>query len=200
MDNHLKAVGEMWDFFDSKSTQVDIASCDYDNGQKDKKSDYKTKKLELIDETIKELEQMKIELKQMENTLENKANFFAQYIIAEPQVWTSNSAGYLNVDTYHLNVRFGFEKRYLILTPLSQITDEHALEVAKMLRYPKVKSNLHLLEMVKRDLHSYFNFTNRNVPLKVSDYLRSKRYALPWMGLSVDKLISFGWIMLKEVE
>ena len=31
-----------------------------------------------------------------------------------------------------------------------------------------------------------------------SDCLRSKGYALPYMDLSVDNLIEYGWIKLKE--
>lgn len=28
------------------------------------------------------------------------------------------------------------------------------------------------------------------------DYLRSKGYALPWMGLTVEDLVSYGWVQL----
>lgn len=29
-----------------------------------------------------------------------------------------------------------------------------------------------------------------------SDFYRSKGYAVPWLGLSVDKMVEFGWIKL----
>ena len=32
--------------------------------------------------------------------------------------------------------------------------------------------------------------------LDESDYLRSKGYALPWMGLSVEEMVDAGWIKL----
>ena len=32
--------------------------------------------------------------------------------------------------------------------------------------------------------------------LNVYDFLRSKGYALPWMGLSVEKLVEYGWVVL----
>lgn len=32
----------------------------------------------------------------------------------------------------------------------------------------------------------------------VYDYLRSKRYAIPWMGLSVKELVNRGWVKLKS--
>lgn len=34
--------------------------------------------------------------------------------------------------------------------------------------------------------------------IQVIDYLRSKGYVLPWMGLSVEKLVEYGWVKLKE--
>lgn len=34
-------------------------------------------------------------------------------------------------------------------------------------------------------------------PLPVFDYLRSKGYALPWQGISVEKQLELGWIILE---
>lgn len=34
--------------------------------------------------------------------------------------------------------------------------------------------------------------------LNVMDYLRSKGYAVPWLDLSVDDLIEYGWVKLKD--
>jgi hypothetical protein len=62
MENTLKAISEMWDYFDEKSDWMDMMSSEYDNGEKDTKADYKEKKLEIIEEVIKELEKFKSEL------------------------------------------------------------------------------------------------------------------------------------------
>ena len=35
------------------------------------------------------------------------------------------------------------------------------------------------------------------IPYEV-DYLRNKGYALPWMNLSVQDMVDYGWIKLKE--
>ncbi|MDV3490968.1 hypothetical protein CMV03_07160 [Elizabethkingia anophelis] len=32
---------------------------------------------------------------------------------------------------------------------------------------------------------------------RIIDYLRSRGYALPWMEISVQKLIEYGWVKLK---
>jgi len=32
------------------------------------------------------------------------------------------------------------------------------------------------------------------------DYLRSKGYAVDWMGLTVNQMINYGWIKLQEEQ
>lgn len=63
MDNKLQAIREMWEFFEEKCQQMDLLSVEYDNGEKDRKSEYKKKKVELIEDTVDELIKMKNELK-----------------------------------------------------------------------------------------------------------------------------------------
>lgn len=121
----------------------------------------------------------------LENTLENKAKFFALYwgqnIYNEQGHWNgepvnANSMAILNV-----------QMPFLLLTPLSSITDEDANHL---------------------DLNNYSSLNEDGVCLPFTefrlfntdevDYLRSKGYALPYMGLSVEKLIEYGWIKLKN--
>lgn len=139
----------------------------------------------------------------MENTLENKANFFAQYIVAEPQVLTSNSMGHLNVETYHLNIKNGFEKRCLLLKSLSQLSDEDKHEVFVIEDAFNEAENITIHFSSNFDTCHFINEWDEvefKRPLLVQSYqyLQSKAYALPWMGLSVEQLISFGWVKLKE--
>lgn len=48
-----------------------------------------------------------------------------------------------------------------------------------------------------RGLHSLHS--NRDETYwKALDFLRSKGYALPWRGYTVEQLISFGWLKLKQ--
>ena len=35
------------------------------------------------------------------------------------------------------------------------------------------------------------------IPSKLTDYMRSKGYAMPYMGLSVEKQIEYGWVVLE---
>lgn len=90
-----------------------------------------------------------------------------------------------------------------LLTPLSQITDEDAIEVAKMSfrtlpdSYSQkdiIKLGRRLCDSVVSDEASYFSGA---LCCAINDFLRSKGYALPYLGLSVDEMVSAGWIVLK---
>lgn len=109
------------------------------------------------------------------NTLENKAKFFAQY-------WGQNVVG--NIGDY-------FNRTYLELTPLSQISDEDAIEVSERC----VPGNDKRIDNIKQHCRIYAMQSSL-----ISDYLRSKGYALPWNGITVEEQIEFGWIKLKIKE
>jgi glycogen debranching enzyme len=115
------------------------------------------------------------------NTLENKAKFFAQYWGQKVLSDISNSG---NTEIYPVDASnmYGIDRSYLELKPLSQITDEDAV----MLGYTDSKSAI--------DKH----FKMIGQYTIDADYLRSKGYALPWMDLSVEDLVEYGWIKLKE--
>lgn len=55
-------------------------------------------------------------------TNEIKALFFAQYIGSQPVQMTSNSEGILSDATYSDCVRYGLEKRWLMLRDIKSIT------------------------------------------------------------------------------
>lgn len=78
---------------------------------------------------------------------------------------------------------------YLILTPLLAITDEDAIEVERILQgnpdYDKAIYN------IKRYPHIY-----AITSAEITDFLRSKGYALPWRDKSVEQLIELGWLKL----
>ena len=127
----------------------------------------------------------------MENTLENKAKFFAQY-------WGVEAVRY---DEYTKPMAVDFvdfiemkESIFLELKPLSSITDEYAAEVDRIY-YDFVNHDGNSL--IGKNLLSSTHDLSR-LPTHISDYIRSLGYALPWMGLSVETMIEYGWIKLKE--
>ena len=77
---------------------------------------------------------------------------------------------------------------YLELKPLSSITDEAAIDLAEILGWSR------------KDLYKRYIVRSHTLGGLLSqielDFLRSRGYALPWMSISVEQQIKFGWIKL----
>jgi len=125
----------------------------------------------------------------MENTLENKAKFFAQYFNQEVRVWKEMPDNLCNVGYAALSDD-AIKYSHLLLTTLSAITDEDAIAIANIGSQMGYCFESRAIQ-AGRSLLKSLNVAR-------GDYLRSKGYALPYMGLSVEKLIEYGWIKLKD--
>lgn len=110
---------------------------------------------------------------------DQKAKFFAQYWGQKVMCSEVESKPF---EVNENNLHRWIPECYLELTPLSQITDED-IDVIDM---PYISIKDHLFN----DIISQFE----------ADYLRSKGYAVPWRDLSVDDLVKFGWVKLKDNE
>lgn len=134
-----------------------------------------------------------------ENTLENKAKFFAQYWGQRGLVVKTKWANYNHiVDAKGLLATENSTTFFLELTPLFQITDEDAIECFKFIYGDDHVNNiLNVLSETKSIFEIKLSIINSRDHLKY-DFLRSKGYALPWMDLSVDDLVNYGWVKLKE--
>ena len=130
------------------------------------------------------------------NTIENKSKFFAQYW-GSPIVYTGKgkpirglgkkiTLSYENANEFQ-TILFS-NQRAVELKSLSDISDEDAIEVAKLLNW---KANDFDIKWIKNK-----DFEWQTIKLSVTDFLRSRGYALPYMGLSVEKLIEYGWVIL----
>lgn len=140
----------------------------------------------------------------MENTLENKAKFFAQHLgqkILIEDITVIHPMQIIGIDielgvhVYDAGIKLrGYYPLFdslLELRPLSSITDEDFNLIMKdeiMNPEPSIGDPVFTFEIGGLKLSD----------LTTTDYLRSKGYALPWMGLSVEELVNFGWIKLKE--
>jgi hypothetical protein len=110
---------------------------------------------------------------------ENKAKFFAQHLISCEVFRKTELQSWLTIEELAFIEEWNiWDEVNLLLTPLSLISEEDAIEVDRMVGYMPTGI-------------ADWAFTN------AADYLRSKGYALPWMGLSVDQLEAAGWIKLK---
>jgi len=94
------------------------------------------------------------------------------------------------------------EMEYLQLKNLSSISNEDAKQIAIQNRYTHGKNDEAFIKVGKDILDRIFNtekyYTEYPICLTAEscDFLRSKGYAMPWMGVSVEKLVEYGWIKL----
>lgn len=165
----------------------------------------------------------------MENTLGNKAKFFALYLHQEVVVrpeWKKHSQ---HIDCNPLPIDPAYLKTgneilptaHLQLTPLSQITDEDAYYVGASVNcwsWAERKmeffrddelSETHIsfgkifTEAIGKEfgpgLSHPFAHNSTDI-LHAYDYLRSRGYALPYMGVSVETLVEWAWVKLKDTN
>lgn len=136
-----------------------------------------------------------------ENTLENKAKFFALYWGQNVKFWTLNGSENLQKVSHTYMTKAILEGSTLELIPLPQISDEDAINVAKingLLKSPPYRVNL-AIESVRLAFLEVVSWGGLSMPVQMLDYLRSKGYALPFLDLSVDDLVDYGWIKLSDL-
>lgn len=128
----------------------------------------------------------------------NKFALYSQYILAEVPMLSKNSEGELNWKTLEYVRDFDC---WIELKPLSSISDEDAIEAGKI--YWEGSDNrefyiTHGKKVVNNLMDEGSVYSDAMPLLKLFDFLRSRGYALSWMGLSVDELEAAGWIKLIE--
>lgn len=121
----------------------------------------------------------------MELTNELKARFFALYL-GQKVFYKVISQEIISVVK---PVDLCYVKGWVFLRPLSSITEEEALELADIdfehpPNEPKVK-------WVNEYIEHIIEYRNS------SDYLRSKGFALPFMGIEVEQWVDLGVVKLK---
>ncbi len=167
----------------------------------------------------------------MENTIENKAKFFAQYW-GQEVLSDFTDKGKRCLYPIVVSNFYNIEKPdvYLELKPLSQITYEDAIEVSKvsgqdiftviekhnnidiLVRPSKkwrknntweanqtIKINSENCTVYYDNGESWDDNYNYDLGLQAYDFLRSKSYALPYMDLSVENMIEYGWVKLTNL-
>lgn len=133
----------------------------------------------------------------MENTIQNREKFFALYWGQEINDYRLGK--FSNKKNQKVN---GSAYGYLNLTPLSLISDEDAIFIAVTAGW---NSGVHRRSTLIKEgrliaiegLHSTIDDIGFYEFIIITDYLRSKGYALPWNGISVQQQIEYGWVKLK---
>ena len=146
-----------------------------------------------------------------------KAKFFALYYGQEILMY-NNSKGekFWEKQIYPIdakNLQCDLSIMHLLLKPLSSISEEDAIEVAKhefsffkecggfnlkVIREVSKVSVAAVSEdgktcLAKIEVNNEYKLNYRGI-----DFLRSRGYALPWMNYSVEQLVSMGWVVLIE--
>lgn len=145
----------------------------------------------------------------MENTLENKAKFFAQYwgqrvmAVTVNEDNTRHKIGNSHMGKYHV------ECCHLELNPLSSITDEDLFYLPLDYSYPETKilsvgeivfsekSKSLLIELSIKYIingNKCGSIYYQELKQPQIDYLRMRGYAVPWIELTIEELINYGWI------
>lgn len=138
---------------------------------------------------------------ELQDNLENKAKFFALHW--GQRIMKKNIEGLENFITEPDGfLRSPSKETYLELKPLSQISDEDAVEVSKIInkQFPKVYSIGDGEKFIEKYIAGNIlalNLSRISTLSHIEHYLRSKGYALPFMGMSVEDQISYGWVKLK---
>lgn len=131
-----------------------------------------------------------------EINLENKAKFFAQYwgqpVCTDPEMEQIPVNGKILIHDLLMDA-------YLGLKPISSIADKDLIDCYHMhsalIGYDYTMDFLDTLTIAKKWMrHEKYETVIKYREL--ADFLRSRGYALPWMGLSVEEMIEVGWIKL----
>ncbi len=83
----------------------------------------------------------------------------------------------------------------LLLKQISRISNDEAKDLIKLMDLGHLSGAIESL--IHSILEDYGNTIGKvSLWLRVTDYLRSKGYAVPFMGYSVEELVKMGWIEL----
>ncbi len=137
----------------------------------------------------------------MENTTENKRIFFAQYY-GQDVLWRDLSKA--KNDAKKIGTLYGnnitlLSISYLLLKPLSVISDEDVIELNKIIYKENYVFDYDVFHTSWERRTKQLVIQNPNLlNVECYQYLQSKGYALPFRNLSVKELEFYGWIQLTK--
>ena len=131
-----------------------------------------------------------------------KERFFAQYygqeVVNHRKI---NGRSIIKIDHKYFFLNKSIKNDFLELTPLSAITDEHVIEVLKILG---VQNKISVPNRDRNWICNSFlknEWSHKTVSvIEATDLLRSKGYALPFGGKSVKQLIEKGYLKLSRID
>jgi hypothetical protein len=140
-------------------------------------------------------------MKDLEKEKQEKARFFALYykqdVMRHIDLPESVSCARCYPDILNPSI---YNDYWLVLIPLSKISEEDSDHVSRVLReVGENKIDEDFYELIQHIIQNNDLLQELNMVASISifDYLRSRGYALPYMGISVSEQIDKGWIKLK---
>lgn len=127
--------------------------------------------------------------------MENKEQFFAQYY--NQSVYYNNRINLVQ-RMNHNCLSIGRPEDYLLLKEVSNIEDNHLKEIGEILDFFPLEGVKNIQDLKDQLMYILEWQVSLECQLKITDYLRSKGYALPFRGLTIDQQIEKGWIKLKD--
>jgi len=136
----------------------------------------------------------------MENTTENKLKFFALYYgqdVLRHEKWKLASDKISGISSllsknYHLELR-----------SIESITDEECIELFDLTANPKtlilLVDNINKIHQIR--FHINWKLANNKSFEQIEiDWFRLKGFLVPFMNLTTDQIIEFGWAKIKGNE
>lgn len=134
----------------------------------------------------------------MENTVENyfkfKALYFGAPVVRYPLVSKNKDKKFIHMPLSSKHLQLDGSLPPIYLKSLGDISDEDAVGVSYLLYGT---ANVDLVADIKESYQTEaFNYGF--IQILVGDFLRSKGYALPWNGVSVEQQLERGWLKFKK--
>ena len=133
----------------------------------------------------------------MENTIENKRLFVASHWGQHIFNYDDGSGHFKKLEVSFRALRDCNAYDYLSLRDVKSITDSECIEFYNYLFYTVDTSDESKIEYI-RDTLKDEDFEDDWGMRSSYDFLRSKGFAVPFMGMSIDKLVEYRWIKLEE--
>ena len=139
-----------------------------------------------------------------DNLLRAKFNclYYYQSVVSEPpSPWVK-----VLIDSFIWDEKQSF---YLLLNPLKNLIWEDCIEIAHLVWLNPNNEQIRLVFLfIRYEFDNYVLSSHElnkmaeirqtdNIFQKITDYLRLKNYALPFMNFSIEEMIEKGWLKLK---
>ncbi|MDR6734137.1 hypothetical protein [Sphingobacterium sp. 2149] len=145
----------------------------------------------------------------MENTLENKAKFFAQYWGQNVRFWTLNGPSILSKVGHTYMTKAILDSSTLELKPISTLSNEDAIRLFDLRKYDKIEITRHFsgkdhvgveFKWVDDFINNADGFSYSSIGLSIPEITHKQAMLAISMGYYIgDRIeIDYGWVKLKE--